>query len=350
MTFPKAQIMPYFVFFRSKSAQTIQLFLFLLLLFSLVSCSRRPHYQANISGVEIEPIEIKRYEKVLFALNPMNIRESIEPYLEDYYLFLGEEIETQMGQQQLYDYITDPNVLELFEDVQEIWPSLEPIESELTRAFRYFHFHFPDLTIPQIFTYVSGLNFEEPIFYQDSLVVVALDMFLGRDYENYNKVGIPAFKRVRFSPEALSVEIMREIGRYIHNRSALPPESLLDFMLTEGKILYFLDAMFPQKPDSLKIYYTGLQLDWAQRNEAQSWAFILNNEMLYSTDRQLIQKFIGDTPFTAPFSAGSAPRMAVFNGWQIVREYMRRNPEMSIEDLFGYTNSREILRGSRYRP
>lgn len=342
--------MPYLVSFK-RNYPNIQLFVFLIFIVVVfASCKSRPHYQADISDVVIENIEIKRYEQVLFGLDPIYLRDEIEPYINDYFLFLGDEINTPMGQQQLYEYITEPFIIELFEDVTKVWPDVNALQLDLNLAFRYFHYHFPAVPLPQIFTYVSGLDFEVPVFYKDDVVVIALDMFLGRDYANYDRIGVPAFKRVRFSPDAASMEVMREIGRQIHNKSSAPPETLLDFMLSEGKILYFLDAMFPQKPDSLKIYFTDSQLDWANRNEGQSWSFILNNEMLYSTDRQLVQKFIGDTPFTAPFSSGSAPRMAVFNGWQIIREFMRRNPEVTIAELFQRNDSREILRASRYRP
>jgi hypothetical protein len=176
-------------------------------------------------------------------------------------------------------------------------------------------------------------------------------MFLGRDYLNYDKISIPAYKRVRFVPDAAPAELMRAIGRHMLMQSPVRPETMLDHMIHQGKLLYFIDAMLPAYPDSIKIYYTAGQEEWARRNEGPSWAFMLNNEMLFNTDRQLIQKFTGDTPFTAPFSNDSSPRMGIYLGWQIVREYMRRNPEVSLHELlFDKTDAREILSKSRYKP
>ncbi len=328
---------------------SILCFIILVLLFSQ-GCRRSPHWEANISSVNIEDIEIKRYETVLFNINPFNIVEEIEPFIDDFPLFLGDAVYTETGQAQLYDYITDPFILEIWKDTYDVWGDLSALEDDLTLAFRYFHYHFPHRELPEFYSYVSGLDFELPVKYYENNVIIGLDMFLGRNYSNYERVGVPAFKRNRFEPAAVSVEVMRVLAEDFIRYNRQLPETFLDFMIYEGKMLYFLDCMFPSVPDTLKISYTSQQLDWAERNQGHAWAFYLDNEMFYSTDRQLIQKFIGAAPFTAPFSRGSAPRMGVFTGWQIVREYMRRNPDVSLTELFMEKTSREILNDSRYRP
>lgn len=320
-------------------------------LFLTVSCNQRKSYQVDVSDVEIEPIEIKRYERVLFEIDPENLREEIDPWLDDFYLFLGDEINTDLGQQQLYDYITDEFNREVYQDLIEQWDDLSWLEEELTDAFTYFSYHFPEQGVPDVYSYLSAIDYEYPVFYQDGIAILALDMFLGKDYENYDRIGIPVFKRVKFVPDAVPVELMRTIAKDYVQQAGFPPESLLDYMIQEGKVLYFLDAMFPSYPDSLKIYYTENQVNWAVENEGPSWAYILDNDMLYSGDRPMIQKFVGDSPFTAPFSTGSAPRMGSFLGWMIIRNYMQRNPDITLADLlFTQKDSREILVDSRYRP
>jgi hypothetical protein len=321
------------------------------LLVLMVSCNPGKSYQVDVSDVEIDPIEIKRYEQVLFEIDPENLQEEIEPYVDDYYLFLGDEINTDMGQQQLYDYITDEFNREVYQDLIEQWGDLSSLEGELTDAFTYFSYHFPERNIPGIYSYLSAIDYEYPVFYQDGIAILALDMFLGKEYENYDRIGIPVFKRVKYIPDAVPVELMRTIAKDFIQQAGFPPESLLDYMIQEGKVLYFLDSMFPAYPDSLKIYYTKNHINWAVENEGPSWAYILENDMLYSSDRPMIQKFVGDSPFTAPFSASSAPRMGSFIGWMIIRNYMKRNPDITLAELiFAYKDSREILVESRYRP
>jgi hypothetical protein len=336
--------------FRSGFIVRMMLISLLLSVFLVTSCKRRPHWEADISGIQIPDVEIKRYEQVLFHIDPSNLREEIDPYIEDFKLFLGEEINTLMGQQQLYGYITDQFIRDVYEDTESAWPDLGQLEKELTKAFRYYKYHFPQNSIPEVYSYVSGIDFDMPVKYFENNLVIGLDMFLGVDYEKYEKLGIPVFKRQRFIKENAAMETMRALAFETIKFNPNPPETLLDFMIYEGKLLYFLDCMFSTYPDSLKIAYTTEQVRWAEQNQGHAWAYYIENELLYSPDRQMIQKFVGPSPFTAPFSRGSAPRMGVYNGWQIVREYMRRNSEVGLRELLIAKDASEILNKSNYRP
>ncbi len=324
---------------------------FLLFCFlSFTQCSRKPHYQADISDVEIDPIQISRYEEVLFNINPFRLREEIDPYIEEFYFFLGEEIETPLGQQQLYDYITDPMLVELYLDAKEVWPDLSLLESSLTQAFRYYHYHFPEAEIPRIYTYISGLDYKMPIKYAGNHLIIGLDMYLGSDYENYGRVGIPRYQTRRMTPDFVVADVMKMMAEEYLQQAEEGPETLLDFMIYEGRVLYFLDCMLPEYPDTLKMAYTDLQNRWMQNNQGMVWSYFLDNDLIYDTDRQMINKFIGDAPFTAPFSRNSPPKTAAWLGWQIVREYMRRNNDVTLEELMAETDSRKVLNQSRFRP
>ena len=43
-------------------------------------------------------------------------------------------------------------------------------------------------------------------------------------------------------------------------------------------------------------------------------------------------------------------RTANYIGWQIVKAYMRRNPEADIQDLIEATDAQQFLQKSRYKP
>ena len=43
-------------------------------------------------------------------------------------------------------------------------------------------------------------------------------------------------------------------------------------------------------------------------------------------------------------------RTANFVGWRIVREYMQRHPQASMEDLLAVEDAQELLDRSRYKP
>ncbi len=329
------------------SVKSITGLLIILLLFT--QCSRNQNYKANLSGIHIEPITIARYEEALFNIDPENLRQEIAPYIDTFYIFLGEEINDSLSQKQLYDYISDPLIRELYYETRNIWSDLTALEESLTNTFRYYKAHFPKATIPSIYSYVSGLDHQLPIKYFDGHLVIGLDMYMGREYPKYQQIGVPLYKTRLMDPAYIEADVMRVMAEKHIQEHHFVPETFLDFMIYEGKILYFLDCMLPDLSDTIKIGYSTKQLDWMLSNRAFVWSYYLENEFLFSTDRLLINKFVGDAPFTAAFSRNSAPRTVAWTGWQIVREYMRRHPQKSLAGLFEESNSQVILRESRFR-
>ena len=61
-------------------------------------------------------------------------------------------------------------------------------------------------------------------------------------------------------------------------------------------------------------------------------------------------KYTAEGPFTAAFSKESAPRIGYWIGWQIVRQYMKNNPEVTLQDLINETDSQLLLSKSKYKP
>ncbi|MFP4065297.1 MAG: hypothetical protein ACLFN2_00840 [Bacteroidales bacterium] len=311
---------------------------------------RKPFYEADISGVRLDPIRISRYETVLFELNPFELRKEITPHIEEFKFFLGEGLEDPEGVEQLYNYVTDPLLIELYNDSNEIWPDLDNLEESLTRAFRFYKYHFPESTIPGVYSYLSGIDYQNPVIYSEGHLIIALDTYLGSDYPYYEELSIPTYKRRWMRPERVPADVMQVLADEKLELVSPQPETLLEHMIHEGKRLFFLDCMLPDTPDSLKMKYTAAHQQWMENNQGRAWTYKLDNELLYSSDFAAIQKFIREAPFTAPFSQHSAPRTGTWLGWQIVREYMRRNQEISLQELLLETNAGKILNEARFRP
>ena len=126
-------------------------------------------------------------------------------------------------------------------------------------------------------------------------------------------------------------------------------ENLLDDIIWEGKILYAMDALFPFTHDSLKIEYRGQDLDWCRAFEANIWAFMIDKELLFETNKAERLKLLNDGPFTSGFAKESPSRVGKWLGWQIIRAYMENN-ELGLEAMFAEKDSQKILRLSKYKP
>jgi hypothetical protein len=126
--------------------------------------------------------------------------------------------------------------------------------------------------------------------------------------------------------------------------------NLLNQIVYEGKIQYFIDAMLPFAPDSLKFGYSKQQFEWADYNEQKMWAYLVEKQLLFSTDELTIRKLIADGPFTSLFANNSAPRAGAFLGWKIVRQYMDENPDITLQNLMLNNDYQGILNAAAYKP
>ncbi|MBK6964767.1 MAG: hypothetical protein IPH20_12710 [Bacteroidales bacterium] len=140
------------------------------------------------------------------------------------------------------EFVENRQNQEVYAECLKQFPELNGLANEFNIAFNRLKIEIPGFKEPEIDTYVSGFDFQYPIKYTDSDLVVALDMFLGSDYPGYRKMGIPQYISERLTPDHILPDCVKEMAYYI---SATKTPVLLDAMIEEGKILYFAGLMLP---------------------------------------------------------------------------------------------------------
>ena len=324
------------------------IFLFFII-FPIFSCSFNKRTNIDVSDVKIKDVKIKRYGKDLFEINPDNIKNELKRLVKNYKYFLDADLDDTLNLIQIHDYITDTNLIEIYNESIKKYPELNNLEDDLILAFKHYKYYFSDKNIPEVFTYISGLQYEYPVQYFDNILIIALDLYLGKDFIPYRQIGLPAYKIRRMEAGYIVTDCMKEIAE-VNFLQQEPERTFLDEIIKKGKVLYFLDAVIPQTPDTVKIGFTSNQLQWCRDNEANIWKFLINNNILYSADYQIIKKFTLDGPFTAAFSKESPTRIGNWFGWQIVSTYMNNNKDVSLNELMLENNAQKILTKSKYKP
>jgi len=314
----------------------------------------------DVSDIKID-VNIERFDSDLARLNSANFKTELPSIQKKYGRFFNDYMEGMLSvgtpgsaafEQNLETVLGTPDYNALKQEVQSKFPDLKKPEEELTNAFKHVKYYYPDQNAPRIISFFSGFSVQVPI--GNNYVGIGLDMFLGADSKFYPalRASIPAYISRRFTPENIVPRVMEA---YIREELFPEPDetnSLLQKMIYNGKILYFMDAVMPGTQDSLKIGYTSAQQEWAIKHETGIWAYLLEENLLYESDYMKIQKFLTDAPFTPGIGERneSAPKLAVFTGWQIVKKYMEKNPEVSVQQLMKNTDYQQILNQSKYRP
>jgi len=322
----------------------------LILIVILVSCiSESGRKNINLSDIEVPEVQIKRYGKALFSLDTTNLKAALINIQEDYPVFLDGDLEDPHNLNRIRGFVSDTILINLNKDCQQKFPDLSNIEANLESVFRHYKYYFPEAIIPDVYTYVSGFDYEHKVQVYNNNLLIALDLYLGKDYPAYNQLGLSQYVFSKFDKKYLIRDCLVEISKtFINPRNV--KNTLLDQIINEGKMLWFAKAMNPEMDNQILIPYSNEQLQWAKENEAMVWAFLIENELLYSTEPMAKQKFIKDGPFTSFFGNESPPRLGSWIGYLIIDKFMSNNPKVSLATLMNMYDSQQILKKSGYKP
>ena len=320
-----------------------------IIFYVLASCSSNqdPRIPSFDPG-DIPEVKIHNYGKALLSIPPDNFKAGLLAIQEEYRFFLDGDLNDTLNVLRLREFVSDPLIRSLADECERKFPDPGMLEDSLGLMFAYYAHHIPGANLPEVFTYISGLNYENPVQLRNNHLIIGLDMFLGAETPWYAQVGMPAFMAHRCTPAHILPACAGTLAALHNTRSS--QEDLLGAMIHEGKRLYFMQMLVPSSPDERIIGYTPAQLEWCQANEEKLWAFLVENELLYSPDLSAFNRMMQDGPFTTSFGSESAPRPGHWIGWMIVRSYMRKHSEISIADLMKKTDAHALFQDAAYRP
>ena len=344
-----------------KNSTTFRLLAVFLIFSSVLTSCKKNKHKVDTGDIDVN-IEIKRYEDWIFSVNDANDYEQMvkqDTLFFKYYLnnIIGDVTggnrvtDRELKVRGLKEFIQYKDMQDLYQNVKKEYEDLSDIEKNLSQAFTYYKYHFPDREVPSVVTFVSP--FRSGIACFENQIGIGLDMFLGADFEPYltPALGLPdymikKFRREYIVPNAVKAWLLSEFD---------PPagkDRLLDKMVYDGKILYTMDALLPDTRDSIKIGYFKGQLEWNREYEFQIFDYINSKDLMFTSNERSFMGLIQDGPFSkgegVPQEA--PPRIAVWLGWQIVRAYMDQHPDLTLAQLWEEIDSEKILKESRYKP
>lgn len=302
----------------------------------------------DASSLEIEQIEIHRYGEALFSISLDSFDQGLREIQDEFRFFLDGDLDDSLNVLRLKQFVTDPFLQEVAAECSKLYPELDGLEDSLSLMMAHYRFHFPEVSPPRVYSYISGLHYENPVQFFGGILIIGLDMYLGAEAPWYSQIGMPRFFAERCTPLHILPHCALEIA---HSHNIEPErEDFISKMFYDGKKAFFAGMLLSGVPDHLLMNYSPSQYQWCLENEKKLWAFLVSNEYLYSTDQALINRFRQDGPFTHAFGSESPPRLSTFAGWRMVSSFMENNPEISLQDLMQETDAHRVFRESGYKP
>jgi gliding motility-associated lipoprotein GldB len=234
----------------------------------------------------------------------------------------------------------------LYTEVQKKYSNFEPIHNELETLFKHLKYYFPQTKNHKIITIISEMDYNKKVIYTDSLVIISLELYLGKDHKFYQ---FPKYLKQNFEEKQIIPDVVSSFS--ITKIAPVTDNNLLSQITYFGKQLYLKDLLLPGYTDADKNGYTPQQIIWCQENESYMWRYFLEREMLYSDNQKLNNRFINPAPFSKFYleiDNESPGRVGTWIGWQIVRSFIKNN-EVSVDQLLKM-NAKEIFEKSKYKP
>ncbi|MDC1188473.1 hypothetical protein N8089_01650 [Flavobacteriales bacterium] len=250
---------------------------------------------------------------------------------------------------ELNTYLNNELNTKLFKDWQTKIGTYDAIETELNKAFSYFKHYYPNDSNPSIYTYISGVNYEKPIIIKNNNIIIGIDMFYGKNYKAYQQLKIPQYLSKSYDKKYITPIVFRE---FITQKFApfLAGKTMLDNMISLGKVEYFIEAVTPQLQDSIRFQFTTSQMNWCYGHERAFWKHLTIKGLLFSNDYHAYKRFLQPGPFASSMERESPARIGIYIGYRIVKDFMDKNTEVSLNELMTNTDFTAIFKASKYNP
>jgi len=335
----------------------------IIIVFCLLSCAsaivscRRNQYRVNTAGISAD-IKIRRLEAELFTPDP-SVLPSMVPVLKEKYggflqlfsfVINAGDINDPGFSDLLVSFVTDRLNYEVYGAVMQQFPDVSEIEENMENAFRHYLWYFPEKIIPEVITCITGFN--SSIIAGDSVLGISLDRYLGSDCEYYPRLEIYRYIAARMNSYNIVPDCIYGWGtsEWIFDSMSYQTDNVLARILHEGKLRYFEKCMLPEVNDTVLFGFTADQMKFCGNNELQMWQYLIEHDLLFSTDQFTIRKLTGEAPFTSFFTKESPGRAAVWLGFRIIESYMMKNRDIILGDLMINPDIQGILEKARYNP
>lgn len=303
----------------------------------LTSCENKKEKEIKQIPMEFETI---RFDSIFYTTPP----EKLVDLKEKYPFFFTSNISDSKWIEIQKDSLNQA----VFKEIQKEIGDFSKQRNEIKSLFQHLKYYFPQFQPPKVFTVTSEVDYQSRVIYADSLLLIGTDNYLGENhpfYENFQK-----YIRAELKKEYIIIDVAESFANELVPRKQYL--SFLDNMIYEGKKLYLMSLLLPKKTEADILKYSSDKWEWAVANEVQIWRYFIENELIYQTDKRLLNRFIYPAPFSKFYlelDNESPGQIGRFIGLQIVKSFVAKYPETSIIEIMTMEPD-TLFKQSLYKP
>ncbi len=302
----------------------------------IVGCKHDERLHPEIADIPVV-ITVDRFDRSFANATPEEL-----PSLKNKYPYLfSKRYSDEFWEAKLSDTLQK----ELEREVDIAFKELAEIEEDLELLYKHIKYYYPETSVPKVISIITEVR--NKVVLTDSLLLIGLDNYLGKDHYFYE--GIQKYKSKNFRKEQIDVDVASAFAKAKITRPQT--STFLNQMIYEGKQLYLMKLLLSQKPIHEVLSYTEEEYTFAESNQVNMWEYFVSGQLLYSTDRKLLSRFIDPAPFSKfylDFDNDTPGRLGRYVGYKIVLSYMEKN-DISLKTML-LQDAETIFTNAKYKP
>ena len=321
-------------------------------LFFIISCNK------STKSVDVSKIDVKvSLSRIDLELPNCENREDVSKLLSKNKSFVDAFIhygifpnETVMSNE-LLAMAHDEKVKELFDEVGKEYTDVSDVELQIKGLFQHIKYYFPKFNEPIIYMVMGGFGGFDANYMDDKTIVLGMENFLSNKERYFPpRETTPFYMHKHYTRKNIPTKLSNMLAQFEFANFDEKDKTLVNSMIYWGKIYYFSEYMLPLTADSLIIEYTADEMARVEANKKETYGYFAKNDLLFNEEKAAQTKFVAPRPTTNEIGDKAPGRIGRYLGWEIVRAYMRHNPEVTIEQLMKNIDHKSIFRKAKYKP
>ena len=220
------------------------------------------------------------------------------------------------------------------------------IFDDISNSLNKFYFLFPNLNQKKIYLYNSGFNYG--IISYGDVVAIGLENYLNEKSKFYSMLSIPDYLRKYKTKQYINANLIEVLfNSYFQEYDK--GNNFLSSLVYKGKIMYVLEKC-SKKSKEVIFSFTEDELLWCEENEFLIWNFFIENDLIFSNNRNELRSYLNYSPFAKGMPKESPGRIAYYIGYKIFKKYAEKNKHKSMIELVSENDENKILSESKYKP
>jgi len=298
----------------------------------------------DANDVEFD-LKLNRFDSTFFNISSENLQKELPGLREKYpAFFTGTSDQFWINQKQ------DDLQKKLYAEVKREL-DFNSIERDIEDLLKHYYYFYPNRPEYGLTSYISNLDFYNPVIVQDSLeqIFLASDDFLGPKHPAYRQIDeyLAFYRDKRFIKSEVAENLAMAAAK-VDNDDL----SLLNQIIWWGKIMYAKKQWMPETEEHMIMRYPKEKWEFCQETELDIWVYFVKENLLYDTKEDTKRRFIYLSPFSkfyTDFDSKSPGMIGQWVGLKIIESYMKNN-DVSLQELMRNTDHKAIFNKSKYRP